>query len=581
MMKKHMTITRRTVAILLAVALVTVLFAGALGVSGVAYEGKGTKSNPYLVKTPEQLQGMKDKPTAHYKLANTIDLSSIENFIPIGYLDAPFKGSFTCDTNEDGTPKYVIKNLKIYNDRGERYGHRAGANNYVDYVEKKSKWETGLFGCTNGATISNIALYNVDITNTVVGQNRMNGDWSLNPGQDDQATAALIALCENTTVTNCSATGKITSRSNNTGGLIGRVEKNSVVSQSYSAVNIHVSGYWNNGGFMGGLQESQVSDCFAEGELVYTYTHPDSAGFVGSVTDASAENCYSSGSVSGGVAFANQTAGEVKFINCVSTATVSNYNPDLDPVSKVENCYYADGEQQLFVKDAAKAEATVAAINAKVAVISDYEQYVPEKVDTPAGTEPDDAPEETTPSTSMKAEEMETLAKTLNEKIYKGEMTWEEMISGLTIKTTYIQMDAGEQAKVSKGTVSLFNEIYDKTMIQVIGLITNEVTALPEADAVTGENAEQVLAVWEKYSQIPETVLTSFQEHVVAKMTACYEAAKNFEGVTVITTEVDATVSSMQRMMIVMLIVANVIALAVLAVLIAVVIKAVKSVKKA
>lgn len=56
--------------------------------------------------------------------ADFVGLFSIDNFKPIGCLDAPFKDSFTCDTNEDGTPKYVIKNLMMKNNASERYGHK-------------------------------------------------------------------------------------------------------------------------------------------------------------------------------------------------------------------------------------------------------------------------------------------------------------------------------------------------------------------------------------------------------------------------------------------------------------------------
>ena len=58
-------------------------------VSAVSYEGKGTKSSPYLVETAQQLMGISDKLSAHYKLNNTIDLSGV-NFEPIGCLATPF-----------------------------------------------------------------------------------------------------------------------------------------------------------------------------------------------------------------------------------------------------------------------------------------------------------------------------------------------------------------------------------------------------------------------------------------------------------------------------------------------------------
>ena len=58
-------------------------------VSAARYAGRGTKSDPYLIETAEQLQGMNDNLSAHYKLNNTIDLSGL-TFTPIGHEGNPF-----------------------------------------------------------------------------------------------------------------------------------------------------------------------------------------------------------------------------------------------------------------------------------------------------------------------------------------------------------------------------------------------------------------------------------------------------------------------------------------------------------
>ena len=127
-------------SIILVVAIMVVSIPmGAFETRAAAYSGSGTKKDPYLVQTAEQLNGMRDNLSAHYKLANTIDLSSFGKFTPIGYEGERFTGSFTCDTNADGTPKYAIKNLTVYNDSGEKYGHRRESNaGYVDFVEGKT-----------------------------------------------------------------------------------------------------------------------------------------------------------------------------------------------------------------------------------------------------------------------------------------------------------------------------------------------------------------------------------------------------------------------------------------------------------
>ena len=91
----------------------TILGSINITVSAADYKGKGTKTDPYIVETTEQLDGMRNNLTAHYKLGNTIDMSGVANFKPIGNLAKPFKGSFSCDLDSSGKPKYAIKNLKI------------------------------------------------------------------------------------------------------------------------------------------------------------------------------------------------------------------------------------------------------------------------------------------------------------------------------------------------------------------------------------------------------------------------------------------------------------------------------------
>ncbi|MDE6590261.1 MAG: hypothetical protein K2K53_07995, partial [Oscillospiraceae bacterium] len=63
--------------------------------------GSGTREDPYLVSTPDQLNAIRQGLDKHYKLANDIDLSTWGNWLPIGdevlnrYGEAtPFTGSF-------------------------------------------------------------------------------------------------------------------------------------------------------------------------------------------------------------------------------------------------------------------------------------------------------------------------------------------------------------------------------------------------------------------------------------------------------------------------------------------------------
>ena len=150
----------KTSSLVLCIVIMICSVASLFSVSAAAsYKGSGTKADPYLVETVEQLQDIKYNLSAHYKLANTIDLSSVSNFTPIGNLETPFTGTFTCELNSDKTPKYIIKNLKI------------SVEETKDIGEKLNRWECALFGAADGAIFSGIYVFDVKLSNKNFGDN--------------------------------------------------------------------------------------------------------------------------------------------------------------------------------------------------------------------------------------------------------------------------------------------------------------------------------------------------------------------------------------------------------------------------
>ncbi len=97
----------------------------------IGFSGTGTPADPYLISTPADLRAMSgamSQPgysTAHYRLANDIDMSSETLFEPIGDGETPFNGTF------DGNSK-TISGL-TYNGFGFAY--------------------TGLFGVTGNRAV--------------------------------------------------------------------------------------------------------------------------------------------------------------------------------------------------------------------------------------------------------------------------------------------------------------------------------------------------------------------------------------------------------------------------------------------
>lgn len=551
-------------------------------VSAAAYKGKGTKSDPYLVQTAEQLQGMTDNLSAHYKLENTIDLASFGEFKPIGNLAKPFTGSFTCDTDADGTPKYAVKNLKVYNHAGEKYGHKGGTNaGYTDYKEKNSNWEAALFGAVKGATLKNIALLDVNVTNTVVGQNRMNNDWSLNPGQDEQNAAALVGQADSAKIENCSATGVINSKSNHCGGLVG-LANGCTIKNSYSRVTVNTTGLWCHGGFVGSGSDNTFEYCFSSGDInAATYRIGGFSGTAG----GNFSYCYSSGTAKKGQGFINAET-NATLNNCASASQVTEASASSVNVT-VNNCLVSSSSLQtgFTLGDTA---ALISQINAKVKIIGDTSKYVPIAVDmsgaqevasqtTDTQSDSDNTSEET--KVSMTAEEFTAKVAELEEKAFSKKMSLKDALEGIKIKEYYADMSDEERAKVDKSIQSKLETVYSESSKVVLTKLTEKISALPSADKIDGDNAKEVIEVYEMFDGLPDAIKNYFEKPIVDKLKKCYEAAKSMDGVKVVTKEMDAQLSTLQTILVTVLSVINLIALAGLGVLVFFIIRQLKKIK--
>lgn len=554
-------------------------------VSATAYKGKGTKSDPYLVQTAEQLQGMTDNLSAHYKLENTIDLASFGEFKPIGNLAKPFTGSFTCDTDADGTPKYAVKNLKVYNHAGEKYGHKGGTNaGYTDYKEKNSNWEAALFGAVKGATLKNIALLDVNVTNTVVGQNQMNNDWSLNPGQDEQNAAALVGQADSAKIENCSATGVINSKSNHCGGLVG-LANGCTIKNSYSRVTVNSTRLWCHGGFVGSGSDNTFEYCFSSGDInAATYRI---GGFSGSA-GGNFSYCYSSGTVKKGQGFINAET-NATLNNCASASQVTEASQSSVNVT-VNNCLVSSSSLQtgFTLGDTA---ALISEINSKIKVISNVAKYIPGSVDMSGAQE---VATETTESggnqtdsnntseeveVTMTAEEFTAKVTDLEEKAFSKKLSLDDALEGVKIKEYFADMSEEERAKVDKSIQSKLETVYSESSKVVLTKLTEKIEALPSADKIDGDNAKEVIEIYEMFDRLPDDVKNYFEKPIVDKLNECYEAAKSMDGVKVVTKEMDAQLSTLQTMLVIVLSVVNLIALAGLGVIVFFIIKQLKALK--
>ena len=313
--------------------------------SAANYEGKGTKKSPYIVTNVEQLKGMAEKPSAYYKLGNTIDLSSEGNFTPIGFLAKPFKGTFTCDLGEDGAPLYAIKNLTVCIDSGEKNGHAFESNNYPDYKENNSHWEAALFGATDGATFKNIYVLNAKITNTVIGQHKQNANGTWNPGQDEMASGILTGIAKNTNISGCYVSGTIDAKTNSVGALAGLL-RNGSIKNSAAEGTVGSVGYYNIGGLVGMIEASTIDKCWFNGTTNAPASPNNSGACFGKAdTDSRVTNCYCEGTLTAGSGFiaVNQYDKLEKIVsNCYTLSKIVGRTNAPTSKNSVNNCWVSN-----------------------------------------------------------------------------------------------------------------------------------------------------------------------------------------------------------------------------------------------
>ncbi|USG64597.1 S-layer homology domain-containing protein [Brevibacillus ruminantium] len=200
--------------------------------------GEGTKEEPYVINSPEQLDKVRNNLSAHYILGGDIDLGGNE-WNPIGSNSQPFSGTF------DGRG-HTISRLTI---------KRAG----VAHV--------GLFSSVSGssAKLSNLTLKNVEVTGEI-------------------SVGALAGSLQSGSVTNVHVKeGNVKGRasenawnSREIGGLVGSIRAGATVSQS--SASVRVEGTTSIGG-LAGASEGTIEQSYAEGQAEANGT--DLGGLVG------------------------------------------------------------------------------------------------------------------------------------------------------------------------------------------------------------------------------------------------------------------------------------------------------------
>ncbi|MCM1060682.1 MAG: S8 family serine peptidase [Eubacterium sp.] len=219
--------------------------------------GEGTVENPYQVSTPEQLDAVRNDLDANYIQVNDIDLSGFDNWEPIGEGDElgisggithPFIGEY----NGNG---YTISNLTISN---------------------SSRRHVGLFGYASEASLSNIALTNVNINIDLISK-----DYTIGWGsqRNELKLGSVAGTCND--VSNCYVSGIISIMNSHNayiGGVIGvGISKNCKNYCDISIVSNRDGRHENDsvvyvGGILGhsSAVHSEVTNCINYGSVTAT-----------------------------------------------------------------------------------------------------------------------------------------------------------------------------------------------------------------------------------------------------------------------------------------------------------------------
>lgn len=293
----------------------------------------GTETNPYKIRTINDLKRMRDRinnqnekyATKYFQLNNDLDLSNEPEWYPIGKSEkTTFAGQF------DGNSK-IIRGLKL--------------SNSSDIIH------SGLFGCVNNGKILNLGV----LSNTIDSTRKYVG--------------GIVGFFQNGSIENCFHEGNL-GGTYVVGGLVGLAYK-TTINNSYSIgeINCNSTDFIHAGGIVGLVMESTIKGCYTKGKVISNFysggiagessysvniescfseteviANAYAGGIVGSARDINIfNNCYHIGNVTAknGVA-GGITACNGRLYNCYSTGNITS-NASAGGISgvgsEIYNCY--------------------------------------------------------------------------------------------------------------------------------------------------------------------------------------------------------------------------------------------------
>lgn len=258
--------------------------------------GSGTKSNPYIISNREQLDYMSyvvrtyggSYSTAYYELSNDIVYNDVTDFNSWGSNQKT--GAYTAPLNKWIPIGTYNSNgvIKAFKGSFDGKGHQIAGL----FCEQKQDY-VGLFGCVQGATITNVGLYL--------------GYFKATANCGGLVGAVLGDTAKGNNIRTCYVKECIIYAKAKAGGLIG-----SIISTQ-------------QGHFTG------ISDSYAKHCIVYTSTLSPTGGFIGYVesieTDLYVENCYAycdTTCVDGYIGATGNFVGEISIANYSNSPIFTN-----------------------------------------------------------------------------------------------------------------------------------------------------------------------------------------------------------------------------------------------------------------
>jgi hypothetical protein len=225
--------------------------------------GSGIEGDPYLICNPANLDNIRRKLSAYYRLNNDIDLdvssyNEGSGWTPIGesgeYEDY-FLGDFDYFLGDFDGNSHVIKNLFIDNQELEGAGLFKGLDGASIYdlgLTDVSIRASSTVGALSAVAENNSNLNNIYVQGDVVAEN-------------DEAGSLVGSLGGESIINNSYSDGKVEALFT-VGGLAGALYTGSSISDSYSSSEIRGSNFV--GGLSGFLvQDSSISNSFFTGNL--------------------------------------------------------------------------------------------------------------------------------------------------------------------------------------------------------------------------------------------------------------------------------------------------------------------------